>query len=189
MLNHRRHLTLTTPLLACLAAATMPSAAVAASNAPSRSGSAVVHGAGEGRSAPLPVSAGGAELAIASGPATSGGADLALASGAATLARAERTTAAASSAAPPGVGKPDVTDALSIATASLESVASKAGETGRNVAMSLIGLALAIAAVVLAFRRDFKEAAAVLAVGLVCVLLASSAGVSLLQDTVKALVG
>lgn len=77
----------------------------------------------------------------------------------------------------------------SLATASLESVATKAGETGRKIAISLIGLALAVAAVVLAFRRDFKEAAAIFAVGLVCVLLATSAGESLLQDTVKTLVG
>jgi hypothetical protein len=80
-------------------------------------------------------------------------------------------------------------DVVSFAAASLESVATKASETGRNVAMSLIGLALAIAAVVLAFRRDFKEAAAVFAVGLVCVLMATSAGETLLQDTVNALVG
>jgi hypothetical protein len=73
--------------------------------------------------------------------------------------------------------------------ASLESAANKAGETGRNVAISLIGLALAVAAVVLAFRRDFKEAAMVFAVGIVCVLLATPAGESLLRDTVKALVG
>ncbi len=42
---------------------------------------------------------------------------------------------------------------------SLESAAAKAGNTGRAVAMSLIGLALAVSATVLAFRRDFKEAA------------------------------
>jgi hypothetical protein len=72
---------------------------------------------------------------------------------------------------------------------SLESAATKAGETGRNVAISLIGLALAVAAVVLAFKRDFREAAAVFAVGIVCVLLATPAGESLLRDTVKALVG
>jgi hypothetical protein len=72
---------------------------------------------------------------------------------------------------------------------SLETAATKAGETGRNVAMSLIGLALAVAAIVLAFRRDFREAAAVFAVGTVCVLLATPAGESLLRDTVKALVG
>jgi glucose uptake protein GlcU len=82
-----------------------------------------------------------------------------------------------------------VAGAVEAGTTSLESAATRAGETGRKVAMSLIGLAFAIAAIVLAFRRDFKEAAAVFAVGLVCVLLATPAGVSLLRQTVKAIVG
>jgi hypothetical protein len=72
---------------------------------------------------------------------------------------------------------------------SLEAAAAKAGETGRAVAMSLIGLAFAVAATVLAFRRDFKEAAGVFAVGIVSVLLATPAGVSLLRDTVSSLFG
>ncbi|HEY7962184.1 MAG TPA: hypothetical protein VID29_09705 [Solirubrobacteraceae bacterium] len=72
---------------------------------------------------------------------------------------------------------------------SLEAAASKAGETGRKVAMSLIGLAFAIAGIVLAFRRDFKEAAGVFAVGIVAVLLATPAGVSLLRDTVNSVFG
>jgi hypothetical protein len=72
---------------------------------------------------------------------------------------------------------------------SLEAAASKAGETGRKVAMSLIGLAFAIAGTVLAFRRDFKEAAGVFAVGIVAILLATPAGVSLLHDTVNSLFG
>lgn len=72
---------------------------------------------------------------------------------------------------------------------SLESAAAKAGSTGRAVAMSLIGLAFAVAATVLAFRRDFKEAAGVFAVGIVSVLLATPAGVSLLRDTVASLFG
>lgn len=72
---------------------------------------------------------------------------------------------------------------------SLEAAATKAGETGRKVAMSLIGLGLAVAAIVLAFRRDFREAAVVFAVGLLCVLLATPAGESLLRDTVNTLVG
>jgi len=55
--------------------------------------------------------------------------------------------------------------------------------------MSLIGLAFAVAATVLAFRRDFKEAAGVFAVGIVAVLLATPAGVSLLRDTVASLFG
>jgi hypothetical protein len=72
---------------------------------------------------------------------------------------------------------------------SLESAAAKAGQTGRAVAMSLIGLAFAVAATVLAFRRDFKEAAGVFAVGIVSVLLATPAGVNLLRDTVTSLFG
>jgi hypothetical protein len=71
----------------------------------------------------------------------------------------------------------------------LESVAARAGNTGRAVAMSLIGLAFAVAATVLAFRRDFKEAAGVFAVGIIAVLLATPAGVGLLRDTVNSLVG
>ena len=72
---------------------------------------------------------------------------------------------------------------------SLESAAAKAGSTGRAVAMSLIGLAFAVAATVLAFRRDFKEAASVFAVGIVSVLLATPAGVGLLRATVTSLFG
>jgi hypothetical protein len=71
----------------------------------------------------------------------------------------------------------------------LEAAASKAGDTGRKVAMSLIGLAFAVAGIVLAFRRDFKEAAGVFAVGIVAVLLATPAGINLLQDTVSSLFG
>jgi hypothetical protein len=72
---------------------------------------------------------------------------------------------------------------------SLESAAAKAGNTGRAVAMSLIGLAFAVAGTVLAFRRDFKEAAAVFAVGIIAILLATQAGVNLLRDTVSSLFG
>jgi membrane protease YdiL (CAAX protease family) len=75
------------------------------------------------------------------------------------------------------------------ASGSLESAAAKAASTGRAVAMSLIGLAFAIAGTVLAFRRDFKEAAGVFAVGILSVLLATPAGVSLLRDTVTSLFG
>jgi hypothetical protein len=73
--------------------------------------------------------------------------------------------------------------------ASLEAAAAKAGDTGRAVAMSLIGLAFAVAATVLAFRRDFKEAAGVFAVGIVSVLLATPAGIGLLRDTVSSIFG
>lgn len=72
---------------------------------------------------------------------------------------------------------------------SLEAAAKRAGATGRTVAMSLIGLAFAIAATVLAFRRDFKEAAGVFAVGIVSILLATPAGLNLLRDTVSSLFG
>jgi hypothetical protein len=72
---------------------------------------------------------------------------------------------------------------------SLEAAATRAGETGRKVAMSLIGLAFAVAATVLAFRRDFKEAAGVFVVGVIAVLLATPAGISLLRDTVRSVFG
>lgn len=74
-------------------------------------------------------------------------------------------------------------------SASLESAAAKAGETGRKVAMSMISLGLALAAIVLAFRRDFKEAAGVFAIGIVAILLATPAGVNVLHDTVNTLFG
>jgi hypothetical protein len=74
-------------------------------------------------------------------------------------------------------------------TGSLESAASKASETGRKIAMSLIALGFAIASIVLAFKRDFKEAAGIFAVGLVAILLATPAGVNVLQDTVNKLFG
>jgi hypothetical protein len=91
-------------------------------------------------------------------------------------------------AAPTSPGSPQAAEQRSGGT-SLESAAAKAGNTGRAVAMSLIGLAFAVAGTVLAFRRDFKEAAAVFAVGIIAVLLATPAGVSLLRDTVTSLFG
>jgi len=89
------------------------------------------------------------------------------------------------------VVSPNTTQAAGSAEAgdTLEAAASKAGSTGRKVAMSLIGLAFAVAGIVLAFRRDFKEAAGVFAVGIVAVLLATPAGLNLLQDTVNSLFG
>jgi hypothetical protein len=91
-------------------------------------------------------------------------------------------TSTSSAAAPPAASSEN-------GGSSLETAAAKAGSTGRAVAMSLIGLAFAVAATVLAFRRDFKEAAGVFAVGIVSVLLATPAGVSLLRDTVTSLFG
>ena len=72
---------------------------------------------------------------------------------------------------------------------SLESAASHASSTGRTIAFSLIGLALAVAAVVLVFKRDFKEAVGVIVIGIIAVLLASPAGLSVLQNTVSILFG
>jgi hypothetical protein len=72
---------------------------------------------------------------------------------------------------------------------SLVTAANNATNTGRTIALSLIGLALAVAAVVLVFRRDFKEAVGVLAIGIIAVLLVSPAGLSVLQDTVSTLFG
>ncbi|MCW3027421.1 MAG: hypothetical protein JWN81_632 [Solirubrobacterales bacterium] len=94
--------------------------------------------------------------------------------------------AAVVSSAPAGVPR---TAEQQSGGSSLESAAAKAGNTGRAVAMSLIGLAFAVAGTVLAFRRDFKEAAGVFAVGIISVLLATTAGVSLLRDTVTSLFG
>jgi hypothetical protein len=100
-------------------------------------------------------------------------------------------TPAAARAAVSSSGAPAVAPAATPegGGSSLESAAAKAGSTGRAVAMSLIGLAFAVAGTVLAFRRDFKEAAGVFAVGIVSVLLATPAGVSLLRDTVNSLFG
>ncbi len=103
------------------------------------------------------------------------------------------TPAAQAAIATPSLG-PGSASAQQAATteqtgSTLESAAAKAGSTGRAVAMSLIGLAFAVAAIVLAFKRDFKEAAGVFAVGIVSVLLATPTGVSLLQDTVNSLFG
>ncbi len=102
-------------------------------------------------------------------------------------AAAPATAAAAVSTSTSSSGAPPATSESG--GSSLESAAAKAGNTGRAVAMSLIGLAFAVAATVLAFRRDFKEAAGVFAVGIVSVLLATPAGVSLLRDTVASLFG
>ncbi len=104
------------------------------------------------------------------------------------VAAAPPVACAAVTAGTTSTGAPPAAGSESSAT-SLESAAAKAGTTGRAVAMSLIGLAFAVAATVLAFRRDFKEAAGVFAVGIVSVLLATPAGVNLLRDTVTSLFG
>jgi hypothetical protein len=74
-------------------------------------------------------------------------------------------------------------------TGSLEAAASRAGATGRKIGVSLIALALAVAAVILVFKRDFKEAVGVVAIGIIALLLVSPAGITVLQDTVSMLFG
>jgi FtsH-binding integral membrane protein len=97
------------------------------------------------------------------------------------------TTSAAASALPVGL-EPAIVG-TSAAPSSLETAASRAASLGRTIAFSLIGLALAVSAVVLVFRRDFKEAVGLLVIGVIAVLLASPAGVTVLQDTVSTLFG
>ncbi len=102
---------------------------------------------------------------------------------------AARAAVASSSVPGAGSGSGGTNAGGSSEGSTLEAAASKAGSTGRKVAMSLIGLAFAVAGTVLAFRRDFREAAGVFAVGIVAVLLATPAGINLLQDTVSSLFG
>jgi FtsH-binding integral membrane protein len=100
------------------------------------------------------------------------------------------STAAASAApATPSPKVVAVVAATSATTNSLETAASRASDLGRTVAFSLIGLALAVSAVVLVFRRDFKEAIGLLVIGVIAVLLASPVGVNVLRDTVSTLFG
>jgi len=111
------------------------------------------------------------------------GAALLAASPASAIAASEGASAAVSS----GASAP--ADAGASEGSQLETAAHKAGETGRKVAMSLIALGFAIAAIVLAFRRDFKEAVGVFAIGVVAVLLAQEAGVKLVENLVHSLFG
>lgn len=105
------------------------------------------------------------------------------------LACAAGSTRAFASVSSPPPTLAERTPASEKSGSSLEAAARRAGATGRTVAMSLIGLAFAIAATVLAFRRDFKEAAGMFAVGIVAILLATPAGLNLLRDTVTSLFG
>lgn len=105
------------------------------------------------------------------------------------VAAAQAITPSITSSAPSGAAQTQQSVTSEGTGSSLESAAAKAGSTGRTVAMSLIGLAFAIAAIVLAFKRDFREAAGVFAVGIVCVLLATPTGVSVLENTVTSLFG
>jgi hypothetical protein len=102
---------------------------------------------------------------------------------------AAQTTVLAASAATTAGSAATTAAAAGEGGSSLEAAASKAGDMGRKVAMSLIGLGLAVAAITLAFRRNFKEATGVIVIGLLAVLLASPTGESLLQNTVGTLFG
>jgi hypothetical protein len=99
--------------------------------------------------------------------------------GAGTLAAAQ-PAAAAVSASSSGGSSGGGTD-------SLEQAAKRAGDTGRKVAMYLIGLAFAFAAVLLVFKRDFREAAAIFGVGILAVFLATPSGLETLRSTVDTL--
>lgn len=72
---------------------------------------------------------------------------------------------------------------------SLMKAAETAQNDGRTIATDLIGLGCAIAAIMLAFRRDFKEAAGVFAIGVVAILLSTGTGVDVLKSTVTTLFG
>ena len=89
----------------------------------------------------------------------------------------------------PSFSATPIAQAASPSGGSLEAAASRAGDTGRKIGLSLIGLALAVAAVILIFKRDFKEAVGVIAIGIIAVLLVSPAGINVLRDTVSLLFG
>jgi hypothetical protein len=98
----------------------------------------------------------------------------------------------ASVAPPPAVAQVRATPAPGAGgggDTSLEQAARRAGDTGRAVARDLLVVAFAVAAVILVFRRDFKEAAVIFAIGLLAVLLASPAGLNALNDLVATLFG
>jgi len=76
-----------------------------------------------------------------------------------------------------------------VISGTLESAATHAMDLARAVAMSVIAVAFAAAAVVLASRRDFREAVGAFAVGVVSVLFASPAGMTLIKSTVTSIFG
>jgi hypothetical protein len=108
------------------------------------------------------------------------GACLALSGNAIVAPPAAMAKVAASSTASAGSSSPGGSD-------SLEQAAKRAGDTGRKVAMYLIGLAFAFAAVLLVFKLDFREAAAIFGVGTLAVLLATPSGLETLRSTVDTL--
>lgn len=131
-------------------------------------------GSSPGNASPWLVSAVIAALAIGPALAITGRAQ------AAATAQTVRAPALTSAAVSPSAGQ---------GASSLESAASRAGAIGRKVAMSLIALGFSVAAIALVFRRDFKEAAGVLVIGLLAILLATPAGVDVLHGTVNTVFG
>lgn len=72
---------------------------------------------------------------------------------------------------------------------SIEDAADNAKTTGQTAARAVIGLALAIGAAVCVFTKNFKEAAVLVALGLLGFLLTSDDGVSTLSDTARSILG
>jgi hypothetical protein len=113
----------------------------------------------------------------------------ALLAGALAVAPAATAFAPAAGAATLPLGASATSLETANSSSSLETAASRASSTGRTIAFSLIGLALAVAGVILVFRRDFKEAVGVLAIGIIAIMLASPVGLSVLENTVSTLFG
>jgi glucose uptake protein GlcU len=76
-----------------------------------------------------------------------------------------------------------------MAANTLEKASQKAEDTARTVVASLIGVGFCVAAVILVFRRDFRDAAAAFAVGLVAIVLATDTGYNMLTDLSTKLFG
>jgi len=71
----------------------------------------------------------------------------------------------------------------------IQTAASNATATIRNVAGSVVGLGLALAGIILVFKRDFSWAAAAIACGVVAYVLISSSGAGALKDFVTKTLG
>ncbi len=72
---------------------------------------------------------------------------------------------------------------------SIEDAANNAKTTGQTTARAVIGLALAIGAAVCVFTKNFKEAALLVALGLLGFLLTTDGGVATLSDTARSVLG
>jgi len=72
---------------------------------------------------------------------------------------------------------------------SIEDAADNAKTTGQTTARAVIGLALAVGAAVCVFTKNFKEAALLVALGLLGFLLTTDDGVATLSDTARSVLG